>query len=83
MSFLPKLEDIPKQRKLSVRMKLQQVFIEEIEHRDIYDSFRSSTCNSNSLNLLQYQPATPKNISENFNFCIFLVHNIVWIQHQP
>jgi len=36
MSLLQHLSDIPKQRELSVRLKLQQVLMEEEERRDIY-----------------------------------------------
>lgn len=38
MRLLPHLKDIPKQRKLSVITKLQQVLIEEIECRDTYEN---------------------------------------------
>lgn len=68
MSMLPHLKEIPKQRKLSVRMKLQQVLIEEMERRDTYENSRSSTCTSNSFNpYLQSQPDTPTNVNENYN----------------
>lgn len=44
MSLLPHLKDIPKQRKLSVKIKLQQVLMKEEERRDIYEnSTRPST----------------------------------------
>jgi len=69
MSLLLHLKDIPKQRKLSVRMKLQQVLIEQIKRRDTYEnSSKSSTCTSNSFNPhFQSQPAIPTNVNENYN----------------
>ncbi|VVC38680.1 Hypothetical protein CINCED_3A024184 [Cinara cedri] len=53
-----------KQRKLSVRMILQQVLIEEIERRNTYkNSSKSSTCIPN----FQSQHAKPTNVNENYN----------------
>jgi len=69
LSLLPHLRDIPKQRKLSVRLKLQQVLMEEEELRDNYEnSTRSSTCTSNSFNpYVQSLQVTPANINEHYN----------------
>ncbi|CAI6370203.1 unnamed protein product [Macrosiphum euphorbiae] len=55
MSLLPHLRDLPKQRKLSVRLKLQQVLMEEEEHRDIYKTLQDHRHALKILSILMFK----------------------------